>query len=319
MKEGDAAHGVHQLVLVHGHEQARKMVPERQRSLIDIAAEVLADERQNIGISYTGFCLTSLPHKRLSDGQAWQKQGHRVTLLVEPGRLKTAKGDMRLYGVPYGARARMILLYLQTQAVRIGSPQVALGRSMRNWMERMGLAIGGETARSLREQSARISACTLKFFWEGDDSNARGFKRGAIVDSGLQFAASDGVQGTLWEDQVTLDPVFYKALRDHPVPLLEAAIRQLRDRSMSLDLYVWLAWRLHTISKPTPISWFAIHTQFGAGFEKLFHFKPRFGEALAAAVAAYPEARVELGESGIILHPSRPPVARLTATTCLTG
>jgi hypothetical protein len=311
MRERDAAHGIHQLVLVHGHERAREMVPEKQRLLVDIAAEVLADERQNIGISYTGFCLTSLPHKRLPDEQAWQKHGHRVTLLVEPGRLKTAKGDMRLYGVPYGARARMILLYLQTQAVRTGTPEVALGRSMRNWMERMGLAVGGETARSLREQSARISACALKFFWEGDDENTRGFKRGAIVDSGLQFAAHDNAQGSLWEDQVTLDPVFYKALRDHPVPLQEAAIRQLRDRSMSLDLYVWLAWRLYTLTKLTPISWTAIHAQFGAGFDKLFHFKPRFSEALAAAVVAYPEARVELGEKGIVLHPSKPPVARL--------
>jgi replication initiator protein len=190
---------------------------------------------------------------------------------------------------------------------------------MRNWMERMGLAVGGETARSLREQSARISACSLKFFWEGDEDNARGFKRGAIVDSGLQFAVGDSSQGTLWEDLVTLDPVFYKALRDHPVPLQEAAIRQLRDRSMSLDLYVWLAWRLHTIAKLTPISWTAVHAQFGAGFDKLFHFKPRFIEALAAAVAAYPEARVEIDEKGVMLHPSRPPIARLASPPLLAG
>jgi len=317
MREGDAAFGVHRLVLVHGHEQARDMVPQKQRLLVDIAAEVMSDERQAIGITYTGFCLTSLPHKRLPDDQAWQKHGHRVTLLVEPGRLKTSKGDVKLHGVPYGARARMILLYLQTQAVRTGSPQVALGRSMRDWMERMGLAIGGETAKSLREQSARISACTLKFFWEGEDDGARGFKRGAIVDSGLQFATGDSKQGSLWEEQVVLDPVFYKALRDHPVPLQEAAIRQLRDRSMSLDLYVWLAWRLHTITKPTPITWTAIHTQFGAGFDKLFHFKPRFTEALSAAVAAYPEARVELGDKGIVLFPSRPPIARQASSAGL--
>src|SRR3954452_20841230 len=131
MRESDAAHGIHQLVLVHGHQRAREMVPQKQRQLVDIAAEVMADDRQNIGISYTGFCLTSLPHKRLPDDAPWQKHGHRVTLLVEPGRLKTLKGEMKLYGVPYGARARMILLYLQTQAVRSGSPQVALGRSMR--------------------------------------------------------------------------------------------------------------------------------------------------------------------------------------------
>lgn len=317
MREGDAAHGVHNLVLLHGRERAREILPEKQRSLVDIAAEVMTDDRQAIGISYTGFCLTSLPHKRLPDDQPWQKHGHRVTLLVEPGRLKTGAGDMKLHGVPYGARARMILLYLQTQAVRTGSPQVALGRSMRDWMERMGLAIGGETARSLREQSARISACTLKFFWEGEDDGARGFKRGAIVDSGLQFAVNNTKQGTLWEDQVVLDPVFYKALRDHPVPLQEAAIRQLRDRSMSLDIYVWLAWRLHTLTKPTPITWTAIHTQFGAGFDKLFHFKPRFTEALAAAVAAYPDARVELSDKGVTLLPSRPPIAKLSGVAGL--
>jgi hypothetical protein len=310
----DTSLGLHRLVLVHGRERAREMVPERQRPLIDIAAEVMSDDAQRIGVSYTGFCLTSLPHKRLPDDQAWQKHGYRVSLLVEPGRLKAnPKGPLKLYGVPYGARARMILLYLQTQAVRTKSREVELGRSMRDWMERMGLAVGGETARSLREQAARISACSLKFFWEDDAGGADGWTAGRIVNSGLRFHVPGDAQGSLWEDRVVLDEAFWKALREHPVPLLEAAIRQLRDRSMSLDIYVWLAWRLHTLTKPVAISWSAIHAQFGAGFDKLFHFKPRFAEALAAALAAYPEARVNAGDAGITLNPSRPPVARQTA------
>ena len=284
------------------------MVDERTRPLVDIAAEVLADDTQRIGISYTGFCLTALPHKKLADVEPWEKKGHRVTLLVEPGRLKQA-GQTKLYGVPYGARARMILLYLQTQAIRSRSREVALGRSMRDWMERMGLAIGGETARALREQAARISACSLKFFWE--DDRADGFERGAIVRSGLRFHAEDSNQGSLWEDRVVLDETFYAVLREHPVPLLETAIRQLRDRSMSLDIYVWLAWRLHSLTKPTNISWPALHAQFGTGFKAVRQFKPRFVEAFEAALAAYPEARAEVGEKAITLHPSRPPIARI--------
>lgn len=299
---------VHRLVLVHGRERAREMVNARVRPLVDIAAEVLADDAQRIGISYTGFCLTALPHKRLSDDQPWEKKGHRVTLLVEPGRLKHG-GKTKLYGVPYGARARMILLYLQTQAIRTGSREVALGRSMRDWMERMGLAVGGETARALREQAARISACSLKFFWE--DAGSDGFERGAIVRSGLRFHAEDSAQGSLWEDRVVLDESFYAALRDHPVPVLEAAIRQLRDRSMSLDIYVWLAWRLHRLTKATSISWLALHAQFGTGFKAVRQFKPRFTEALEAALAAYPEARVDLGDKAITLNPARPPIARI--------
>jgi len=310
VNSSETGHGLHQLVLIHGRERAREMVPEHQRSLVDIAAEVMADDTQRIGISYTGFCLTSLPHKRLPDNQTWEKKGHQVTLWVEPGRMQL-RDKVVTYGVPYGARARIILLYLQTQAVRTGSREVALGRSMREWMERLGVTVGGETARSLREQAARISACSLKFFWKSDALNAEGWSAGRIVNSGLRFNVPEDGQGSLWEDRVVLDEMFWKALRDHPVPLLEAAIRQLRDRSMALDIYVWLAWRLHTLSKDTPISWPAIYGQFGAGFRELRHFRPRFVEALSAATAAYPEARVYMDGTGVTLYPSKPPVARL--------
>jgi hypothetical protein len=307
MDDSDTSN-VHQLVLIHGKEKAREMVDVRMRPLVDIAAEVLSDDSHRIGISYTGFCLTALPHKKLADDQPWEKKGHKVTLLVEPGRLMHA-GKMKLHGVPYGARARMILLYLQTQAIRTKSREVALGRSMRDWMERMGLSVGGETARALREQAARISACSLKFFWE--DGEADGFERGAIVRSGLRFHAEDRAQGTLWEDRVLLDEAFFTALREHPVPVLEAAIRQLRDRSMSLDIYVWLAWRLHSLPKATTISWPALYAQFGTGFKAVRQFKPRFTEALQAALAAYPEAHVSVDEKAIVLYTARPPVARL--------
>ena len=50
---------------------------------------------------------------------------------------------------------------------------------------------------------------------------------------------------------------------------------------------------------------------------QLRHFKPRFVEALSAAVAAYPEARVSADDEGIKLRPSNPPVAK--RTPLLTG
>lgn len=309
--EGDAEFGVRRLVLVHGRDQARQMVEPQHKGLVDIAAEVLADDAGRIGITYTGFCLTGLPHKRLPDEQAWEKKGHRVTLLLEPGRMKAGRSIARLYGVPYGARARMILLYLQTQAVRTGSREIELGRSMRDWLARMGLSWGGETGKALREQATRIAACSLKFFWDGEDSD--GWTKGGFVRSGLRFhqhEAGDERQGDLWEDRVLLDEVFYEALRKHPVPLREAALRELSDRSASLDLYIWLAYRLHTLSAATPIRWAALREQFGASYAEGHTFRRDFRKALAAAVAAYPEARVEIADEGLVLYPSAPPVSR---------
>src|SRR5215213_9614730 len=314
---GDVDGGARKLVLVHGRDKARTMVEPEQRPLVDIAAEAMGDDEGKIGITYTGFCLTGLPHKRLSDDQVWDKAGHRVRLLVEPGRMVQGRGPVKLIGVPYGARARMILLYLQTQAIRTGSREVELGRSMHDWLQRMGLSWGGETGKALREQAARIAACHLRFTWEGDAAD--GWMKGGFVRSGLRFhqrASDDDRQGSLWEDRVVLDEVFYDALRKHPVPLREAALRELADRSASLDLYIWLAYRLHTLKGPTPVRWAALQEQFGTHMSLPSNFRRLFRKALAPAVVAYPEAQVEFAEddSGLILYPSRPPVApRLVA------
>jgi hypothetical protein len=110
VEDTEEATRLHHLVLVHGRERARELVTAELWPLVDIAAEVMANESQRIGISYTGFCLTSLPCKRLPDDQTWERKGYRVMLWVEPGRMK-ARGKAVTCGVPYGARAQMILLY----------------------------------------------------------------------------------------------------------------------------------------------------------------------------------------------------------------
>jgi hypothetical protein len=49
--------------------------------------------------------------------------------------------------------------------------------------------------------------------------------------------------------------------------------------------------------------------QFGAAYKEQFHFKPRFLENLHLALAVYRDAKVEVEDRGLILRPSRPPVA----------
>ena len=38
---------------------------------------------------------------------------------------------------------------------------------------------------------------------------------------------------------------FFKILKAHPVPVWEPAIRGIAGKSMSIDIYIWLAYRLH--------------------------------------------------------------------------
>jgi hypothetical protein len=187
----DAAKGVRQLVLLHGRATAHEMVEPDAGSLVRIASEVLGDEKGRSGYSYSGLCLTSLPHRKLGDDQAWERTVGPLTLIIEPGRIKIGDEPSRMLGVPHGARARLILIYLQTQAVLTNSREVSLGRSMREWMGRMGLSVGGETASALREQARRIATCSMRFSWQTPEKLGEGAStmvtNERIIKSGLFF------------------------------------------------------------------------------------------------------------------------------------
>ena len=300
---------VHQLILRHGADGARALVDTKAgRQAIDAAASLLAEEETRLGITHAGFAMTSLPHRCIAE-PLWTRQGGRTKLLVESGR----KGDGDWIGVPYGSVARLILLYLQTEAIRTNSPEVELGRSMRSWMTRMSLASGGRNYQLVAEQARRISACRLTFL---TDLAGGGEMRhnGAFVQDAISLAGiSNEAQPSLWQDRVRLDGGFWKSLKDHPVPVREEAIKAIGPRSMAIDVYIWLAYRLHSLSKTTAVSWPAVHAQFGAGFKAIRQMKPVFVDALNLALAVYPEARVDVGSGSLALHPSAPAVPRAEA------
>src|ERR1700722_19214498 len=300
---------VHQLILSHGIESARaRAMTKAERHAVEAAAAMLAEEESRLGITHAGFAMTSLPHKRIEEA-LWRREGHRTTLLVESGRHRNGG----LTGVPYGSIARLILLYLQTEAVRTNTPEVELGRSMKSWMGRMNLTTGGKTYQLVTTQARRISACRLTFFTERENG-AETRHNGAFVQDAITFSSViDDEQPSLWQDRVRLDPSFWRSLRDHPVPVREEAIRAIGTRSFAIDVYIWLAYRLHALTKSTPISWTAVHAQFGAGFRLIRQIKPTFMEALNLALAVYPEARVDTEKQGLVLHPSPPAVPKAEA------
>jgi hypothetical protein len=123
-------------------------------------------------------------------------------------------------------------------------------------------------------------------------------------------------QGSLFVETARLSETFYEHLRKHPVPLEEAALKAISNNSQALDVYCWLAYRLHVLPAARTVSWPALFAQFGSSYKKLAHFKMRFVDSLKIATAVYRDANVELDEKGLILRPSPPPVApKLIAVT----
>lgn len=296
----------HAMIAERGIDEARAHASSKhERALVEAAFQVLSEERDKLGFTYSGFALTSLPHKPLTD-HVWRKEGHNITLLIQGGVDREGNN----LGVPYGSYARFILLFLQSQAVRTKSREIELGRSMRVWLGNMGLSIGGKTYKNVNEQARRISACNLTFF-AGHESKEI-MKKGGFIDGSITMSDVLGDQPSLWKETVLLNAEFYNALSDRPLPLNETALRAIGPRSLVIDIYIWLAYRLHALSGNVDISWPSLHAQFGSGYARLRDFRAGFIEALELAVAVYPEAKIGVSEKGVTLRPSKPPIAKLS-------
>jgi hypothetical protein len=303
---------VHDLLEARGRQQARAMVEGRRGPrIVEAAAAWASDEDMGTGYMYSGWCQTALPHRRPPDNSTiWKLETESMTLLVEPGVRVLPSGEPAHVGVPFGAIARLILIYLQSEALRTGSRDVELGGSLRAFLKRLEISVGGKTGRLVREQAERISRCRLTF---------HAARRGAtilvnqnIVDVAMFVEGADDTgQGSLFVETARLSETFFQQLKQHAVPLDEAAIRSIHNSSMALDVYCWLAYRLHSLTSDKPISWAAIAGQFGAGIKLRKHFKAAFNESLALALAVYRDARVEVTPTGLILKPSPPPVKKL--------
>jgi hypothetical protein len=133
---------------------------------------------------------------------------------------------------------------------------------------------------------------------------------GAFVRDAILPLNPEADQIPLWQERVRLDEGFYQSLIEHPLPLRETAIRQISNRSMAIDLYVWMAYRLHVLNSSIAVSWPSLWRQFGEGYKELRFFRRDVLPSLKLALAVYPEARVSIDErTGLTLLPSPPPVS----------
>ena len=303
---------VHKLILEHGKAEALKY--DLDRAVVEAAAGYLSSDDADIGYLFSGWAQAALPHRRLPDDAAWQVTTDRVTLIVQPGLRPAADGAPVSVGVPYGSRARLILLYLQTEAVRTNCREVELGRSLHAWLRRLEIPIGGKQMATVRDQAERISRCRLSF--QIRQGSRTGLVNQHILDTSM-FIEEESAQGGLFVEKAMLSQSFFDELKRHPVPVEEAAVRQIANNSLALDVYCWLAYRLHSLNEPITVTWKALHGQFGRSVARLDHFKDHFRTVLALATSVYPDANIDEAPngSGLILRPSKPPVSPRSGVT----
>ncbi len=303
-----------QLVLRGLDEVLAETDTAAERRRVRWAQEILSIEQEVVNYLHSGFCQAALPHREPKNAtEPWVRRNGAYQLVIRPGILPLRDRIVSV-GVPYGTRARLIMIYFQTEAVRNRNQIVDLGPTMASWLKKMGLGTSGGprgTYAPVREQALRIARCEFTMRFEQGPTEAR-LTDQRIVD-GMHLWRDDSNENELfrnggeWARHVKLSDAFFEHLMDHAVPLSEEAIARLKHSSLALDLYVWLTYRLHALRKETIVPWYALADHFGSesGHRQLAF---RLKEVLRDVVAVYPEADVEAAHRGLILRPSRPSV-----------
>jgi hypothetical protein len=145
---------------------------KRKSRRLSAALEVAASPPTPDQLAYLAseFILCTLPHSDPGDVRLWSRTNGAFTLALQPG-VDPKTGES--YGLPYGPLPRLLLAWLTWEAKRLGDPDIYLGESFAEFMEKLGLSYytgggcRGDAAR-LREQMRRLFHCLITFRYEQD-------------------------------------------------------------------------------------------------------------------------------------------------------
>lgn len=314
---------IHRQLALFGSDELKRqaeLIPDMRRrmrelNLIEAASSVLGEiSPEDLAFQHSGLCQTFLPHVRpASNDLIWQRSAGRFHLMVSPGVIRDASGQAKRVGVPFGPRARLIMIFLQSEGVK--SRTVSMGKTMSAWIRSLNLPVTGGprgTMQSVQDQALRIARCEFTMQW--DAATKDGVQQTIIKDqrlvSGMMWQGSDNDHAGSWSSEVELSREFHEALREHAVPLPKDAIAFLQNNSLGLDLYALFAYRLPRLQRPLLLTWKMLATQTGSEAVRPSHLSQRCKKELPDVLAVYPHADVRHHRNGLMLHPSRPPVPK---------
>lgn len=287
-----------------------KLISKRHEQLIEKAIQIEREDARTAGaIGYMAqvFVQLTLPHERTN------------SLYYETppnGNLSLSIRAHKAYGVPYGAKARLIMAWLVTEAVRTQSPELLLGRSQRDFaMNKLGMSYTGRELIALRNQCLALVRSIISIDVNAH-SNTLTYQDIQLSNKGFICWSENPYQQGLWESTILLTDDFYKTATQNPVPIDLRVYKALSKSPMNMDIYAWFLYRMFTLwrsGRPKAmIPWVGLKKQFGHEYADtprgMLNFKNRFKLRAMESLRFLPEflSHIEETKNHLILMPCNP-------------
>ena len=177
---------------------------------------------------------------------------------------------------------------------------------------------GGVQTR-LRNQMKRLFGCTVQLTYK--DADVERFVNSPIASRGeYWWNPQRPDQRSLWDSKIELSWDFFNEIIRHPVPIDMNTLKALKRSSLGLDLYLWLVYRIFSLTRAMRLSWPTLYRQFGVDPSRandnvaVQRFRKDCLRELKKIKLAWPELNYTTAKGVLILHPSTPAIAPVAAS-----
>lgn len=297
----------HEMIQEHGIAEARRLTRTKwEHTCINAAATML--ETAKATPAYASLMVASLPHRQPMDGdfpaRQWRRQIGHDEYFLESGFFE----DGTLIGIPFGAKARLALIYIHTQMIRQASAVLNVPHTHNAFLKALDMRGGGMSYKLITDQTRRISACKMTIsrdslaIWTGPLTDH------FIYDVGVLPPSTQCLDSAGFARQTVFSTEFYDLILANKVKLSHQALQVISDNSWAIDLYIWLASELHKLKAPWLLDWELLEFGSGIKYKRSRQLRSTLFKTLQLVKAVYPQASLELNEHGLTLHPSPAPL-----------
>ena len=216
----------------------------------------------DLGFMARMLALCSLPRTNPGRRKEYVRRNGPYTLVMSAGGLNR---------LPYGNLPRLLMAWVSTEAVRTQRRELVLGRSLSEFMRKLGLASGGGGtwgARTrLRNQMDRLFSASVSIIYEKGRLQAR-VSSFVAERSEFWWDPKRPDIPALWDSKIELGEKFFQEIRRRPVPLDMNILKAIKRSPLGLDLYMWLNYRLFGMKNPVKLRWCDLYRQFGVNPSK---------------------------------------------------
>ena len=269
-----------------------------------------SEAEPDLGFMARLLALCSLPRTNPKQRVQYIRRNGPYKLIMQAG------GDPAR--LPFGNLPRLLLAWVCSEAVRTQSRELVLGRSLYEFMQRLGMedrsgGLHGERTR-LKNQMTRLFSCNVQLIYA--DAEHRVQVQSFIADRAeFWWDVKRPTAPVLWDSMIRLGEEFFNEIIAHPIPFDLHTLKALKRSSLGLDLYFWLVYRTFALKRPLCLSWKQLYRQFGVDPAKssenttVQHFRQDCLRELKKIKAAWPDLQYRTVTGALVISPSPPRIA----------